>query len=255
MSFSGHVGSGLDGFALQGANLIDGFRRLGYATIGSGAVDWFDPSTQTGAVLGQPFEQFYFPGNTWSLGQQLTWIDQQLQKLEDDHPRFVFLNVGETHVPYWHEGAPWSQRPSPCRAFGGDQCDAEESAKRQLACLTWVDAQGNDLGPTIEGDDVKNFKISVSLDAPGMANMTIRNATVAMVYSGVDAGDSSSFMVGVNSTVDTRAVDEDPSATETGWAYVVGDDGNQGSHVGQTVGSISPSTASSATQYLSLIHI
>ncbi|RPG77068.1 MAG: hypothetical protein CBE08_000895 [Euryarchaeota archaeon TMED248] len=115
--------------------------------------------------------------------------------------------------------------------------------------LTWVDAQGNDLGPTIEGDDVKNFKISVSLDAPGMANMTIRNATVAMVYSGVDAGDSSSFMVGVNSTVDTRAVDEDPSATETGWAYVVGDDGNQGSHVGQTVGSISPSTASSATQY------
>ena len=29
--------------------------------------------------------------------------------------------------------------------------------------------------------------------------------------------------------------------TETGWAYVVGDDGNQGSHVGQTVGQITPS--------------
>ena len=147
MSFSGHVGSGVDGFSLQGANLIDGFRRLGYATIGSGAVDWFDPSTETGAVLGQPFEHFYFPGNTWSLGPQLMWIDQQLQKLDDDHPRFVFLNVGETHVPYWHEGAPWSQRPSPCRAFGGEQCDARESAKRQLACLTWVDAQ---LAPLIE---------------------------------------------------------------------------------------------------------
>ena len=38
LSFSGHAGTGVDGFALQGANLIDGFRRLGYATIGSGAV-------------------------------------------------------------------------------------------------------------------------------------------------------------------------------------------------------------------------
>lgn len=147
MSFSGHAGTGVDGFALQGANLIDGFRRLGYATIGSGAVDWFDPSTETGAVLGQPFEHFYFPGNTWSLGQQLTWIDQQLQQLVDDQPRFVFLNVGETHVPYWYEGAPWPQRPSPCRAFGGDQCDAEESARRQLACLAWADSQ---LAPLIE---------------------------------------------------------------------------------------------------------
>ena len=115
--------------------------------------------------------------------------------------------------------------------------------------LTWTDSQGNDLGPTTEGDEVKYFKISVSLEAPGIANMTVRNATVAMSYSGVDAGDSASFMVGVNSTVDTRSVDENPSATETGWAYVVGDDGNQGSHVGQTVGQITPSTSSSTTEY------
>ena len=44
--------------------------------------------------LGQPFEHFYFPGNTWSLGQQLTWIDEHLQNLDVDQPRFVFLNVG-----------------------------------------------------------------------------------------------------------------------------------------------------------------
>ena len=147
MSFSGHVGSEIDGYALQGANLIDGFRRLGYTTIGSGAVDWFDPSTETGAVLGDPFDHFYFSGNTWSIGAQLAWINQQLQILEDGQPCFVFLNVGETHVPYWHEGAPWPQRPSPCRAFGGDQCDAKESAKRQLACLAWVDLQ---LAPLIQ---------------------------------------------------------------------------------------------------------
>ncbi len=115
--------------------------------------------------------------------------------------------------------------------------------------LAWVDSAGNELGSTVEGDDVKNFKISISLEAPGMSNLTVRNATVAMTYTGVDAGDASSFMVGVNSSVDTYSVDEDPSATVTGWAYVVGDDGNQGSHVGQMVGSITPSTSSSNNQY------
>ena len=34
-----------------GANIIDGFRESGYMTVGTGSVDWFDPSTDTGAVL------------------------------------------------------------------------------------------------------------------------------------------------------------------------------------------------------------
>ena len=37
--------------------------------------------------------------------------------------------------------------------------------------------------------------------------------------------------------------------TETGWAYVVGDNGNQGSHVGQTVGQVTPSSSSSTTKF------
>ena len=32
-------------------------------------------------------------------------------------PLFVFLNVGETHVPYWHEDANWEQWPNPCIPF------------------------------------------------------------------------------------------------------------------------------------------
>ena len=64
MAFAGHVGSEEGGFQLQGANVIEGFRRKGYRTIGSGAVDWFDPSSCTGAVLGAPFERFHFDGNT-----------------------------------------------------------------------------------------------------------------------------------------------------------------------------------------------
>ncbi len=141
MAYAGSSGQDDDGFQLQGANIIQGFRKLGYKTIGSGAVDWFDPSTQTGEVLGAPFENFHFAGNTWSLGNQLNWIEDQLKQTPNDQPVFVFLNIGETHVPYWHEGASWDCWPSPCVPFGGKECSAEASRVRQQACLEWVDKQ------------------------------------------------------------------------------------------------------------------
>ena len=142
MAFSGHRGrDGQESFRLEGENIIDGFRRNGYFTVGTGAVDWFDSSTPTGAVLGAPFQHFYFSGNTWSLASQLAWIDARLAEAPPDKPRFVFLNVGETHVPYWFEGAPWLRWPSPCVPFGGTACSAKESSRRQQACLAWVDQQ------------------------------------------------------------------------------------------------------------------
>lgn len=54
-------------------------------------------------------------------------------------PSFVFVNVGETHVPYWHPGATWSPRDNPCVPFG-ERNDAETCRVRQSACLAWVDA-------------------------------------------------------------------------------------------------------------------
>lgn len=141
MTYAGHPGVDAEGFRLDGANVIDGFRRQGYHTIGSGAVEWFNPTTETGAVLGEPFEHFHFAGNTWSLPDQLAWLDEQMAEAPAGQPLFVFLNVGETHVPYWHQGAHWPCRPSPCVPFGGVQCDAAESARRQRACLEWVDGR------------------------------------------------------------------------------------------------------------------
>ena len=142
MAFSGHVGHvGEQGFLLEGANIIEGFRRKGYCTIGTGAVDWFNTTSETGAVLAQPFDDFYFAGNTWSLGRQLHWIEQRLAQLPESKSTFVFLNVGETHVPYWHEGADWERWPSPCVPFGPEGCSVSESARRQRACLEWVDEQ------------------------------------------------------------------------------------------------------------------
>lgn len=148
MAFAGHAGSdGEQSFQLEGANVIEGFRRQGYRTIGSGAVDWFNTASSTGAVLAAPFERFYFAGNTWSLAEQLMWIEDELSSIPTEQPVFVFLNVGETHVPYWHQGASWERWPSPCVPFGGANCSAAESRRRQLACLEWVDGQ---LGPLLE---------------------------------------------------------------------------------------------------------
>ena len=142
MTFSGHAGrNGVDGFRLEGPNIVEGFRRLGYRTIGSGAVDWFNTTSETGAVLAAPFEHFQFAGNTWSLTDQLAWIESELQNTPSSQPVFLFLNVGETHVPYWHEGASWDRWPSPCLPFGGSDCSASESRSRQLACLEWVDSK------------------------------------------------------------------------------------------------------------------
>ena len=147
MAFAGSSGRDEEGFRLEGANIVEGFRRQGYFTVGTGSVDWFNPASETGAVLGTPFERFYFAGNTWSLADQLAWIDTQSKDAAEDQPVFCFLNVGETHVPYWHEGADWDRWPSPCFPFGGDQCSALKSAHRQRACLAWVDQQ---LGPLLQ---------------------------------------------------------------------------------------------------------
>lgn len=135
-----------DAFTLQGASIVEGFARQGYCTIGSGAVGWFDTDTDTGRLLTHAFDQFHFSGAPWHLRQQLAWIDQQLAATPSEQPCFVFLNVGETHVPYWHEGAPWPQGPSPCLPFGGDaalgeRCSRRRSRRQQRLCLEWVDAE------------------------------------------------------------------------------------------------------------------
>ena len=138
----GGFSGGDDAFVLQGSNIIEGFRRLGYLTVGSGAVAWFNPATPTGRLLGEPFDHFLYAGNVWSLQRQLTWIQTTLNEYwQVDQPVFLFLNVGETHVPYWHEGAEWPREPSPCIPFGGEACSRRDSRRRQRRCLEWVDAE------------------------------------------------------------------------------------------------------------------
>ena len=139
MSQGGIAGKSEEYFLLHGRNIVDGFARKGYRTLGTGAVGWFNPDTETAANLISDFQKFYYPGDTWSLRKQLSWLETELAG-EEVSPVFVFLNVGETHVPYYFEGASWSPDDNPCIPFAQDN-DAREARHRQVLALEWVDEQ------------------------------------------------------------------------------------------------------------------
>ena len=132
----GFPGKGSEFMTLEGPNIVQGLRRRGYHTIGSGAVGWFNPETETGRHLTQDFDRFFFAGDSCSLDAQIDWIARELPPHEQ--PCFVFLNIGETHVPYYHKGAPWDPAYNPCVPFS-DSNDAQECRRRQTACLEYVD--------------------------------------------------------------------------------------------------------------------
>ena len=145
LSGAAFPGKGGEGFTLGGRNIVEGFKRLGHAALGTGAVAWFDPATPAAQLLISEFDEFFYPGNSWSLARQLAWIDEQLAQL-GGKPVFLFLNVGETHVPYYHEGAAWAPEDNPCVPFQTVDRSAD-CRLRQRACLEFVDQA---LAPLLE---------------------------------------------------------------------------------------------------------
>jgi hypothetical protein len=131
---------------LSGRNVIDGFRRLGYLTVGTGAAGWFNPALLTSRPLVRPFDKFFYGGDTYYLRKQIDFVMRTIR--DETGPLFVFMNIGETHVPYWHEGAPWPLDDGPCKAFRQD--DGNDPAlcrERQRACVEWIDSQ---LAPVLD---------------------------------------------------------------------------------------------------------
>ena len=145
-------GTGLTPFAyLRGRNIIEGLRRLGYLTVGVGAVRWFNPRTLTSRTLVTPFDEYFYPGNQYSLRKQLSFVGKAVERV--DRPLFLFMNIGETHIPYWHEGAHWSVNDNPLRELADDN-DADECRRRQKECLEWVDAELHDVLDLFDGANV-----------------------------------------------------------------------------------------------------
>ena len=135
---------------LSGRNIVDGFRRLGYLTIGTGAAGWFNPALMTSRPLIRPFDRYLFAGETYHIDRQIDFVMKETSGVSQ--PMFVFMNIGETHVPYWHQGASWELDDGPCRAFAEGN-DPDLCRERQRACLEFVDAQ---LAPVLDRFDGAN---------------------------------------------------------------------------------------------------
>lgn len=130
---TGWPGRGSESYALEGSNIIEGFRKLRFSTIGSGAVGWFDPQTQTGQHLTGSFEEFFY---CQDAVDQIGWTRGRLKNCLSTGQRnvFVFLNLGETHVPYHYRGAPWSSDDNPCIPFQKVDRSAECRERQRLCC-------------------------------------------------------------------------------------------------------------------------
>ena len=70
MAFAGHAGNdGEQSFRLGGANIVEGLRRTGLSHSGQWSCGLVQHRHRDRIVLAQPFDQFQFAGNTWSLAK------------------------------------------------------------------------------------------------------------------------------------------------------------------------------------------
>lgn len=101
------------GILLDGRNILEGYRKLGFLTIGTGGVRWFANKTLTSL-----FDKFFYFGddtknvflersfNSFSLNH----LPELIAETKKSKNFFFFINAAETHVPYdFGEGA-YSQR-------------------------------------------------------------------------------------------------------------------------------------------------
>jgi hypothetical protein len=86
-------------------NIIKGFEKLGYRTIGLGGVSWFNNKFEPSKIWRKYyFQEFYWnekfsENNFKSIDHQIA----QLKKLnlpEEKRPTFLFINISMTHKPY-----------------------------------------------------------------------------------------------------------------------------------------------------------
>ncbi len=119
-------------YTLEGSNIIEGFRRIGYRTIGTGAVNWFNPELPAARCLTEHFEELKFFGHTVAE-EQIAWSIERVRAAQcDGVPYFLFLNFGETHHPFRYKGCAWGRESNP---YG----DARKCKARQRACIEFID--------------------------------------------------------------------------------------------------------------------
>lgn len=123
-------------YTLDGKNIIDGFRKRGYKTIGTGSVNWFNPRLKGAKYLINEFEYYRYFGNSndfenCNAEDQLSWSIEEIRKSKNK-PYFTFINLGETHNKFIYKGCGWEKDDSP---YG----NKELSIKKQKLCLEYLD--------------------------------------------------------------------------------------------------------------------
>jgi len=128
------------------SSVVSGFRERGYFTVGVAAMDWF----RDAAVLRDGFERFTVTGT--SARQQNDLLIKQVGREAAQRPCFAFINYGETHSPFRHEGmaaddSDVDTRFSLGRLFNQrgvlQEAGAFDAAAfaRQVACAHYLDAR------------------------------------------------------------------------------------------------------------------
>ncbi|HEY8503748.1 MAG TPA: sulfatase-like hydrolase/transferase [Gemmataceae bacterium] len=137
-------------FPKETRSIADGLRARGYLTAGSAALDWF----RDAPVLREGFEHFSVPGTMARL--QNEELIRLVEREARDRPCFVFVNYGETHSPFRHEGMPKTGSGVDERfrrrhlynqagVFQEKWTFDEEAFRRQVACAEYLDARTGEL--------------------------------------------------------------------------------------------------------------
>lgn len=90
-------------------NIIKGFEKIGYRTIGIGGVQWFNDKFITSKIWGRDyFKEFYWKksfseDNIECFNNQIKLI-KKLDIRNEKSPVFLFLNIANTHKPYMNFG-------------------------------------------------------------------------------------------------------------------------------------------------------
>jgi membrane-anchored protein YejM (alkaline phosphatase superfamily) len=131
-------------------NIVAGLQNLGYFTVGVAAMDWF----RDAAELRAGFREFRVTGT--GARRQNAVLSELIARQPARRPCFAFVNYGETHSPFRHEGmdAPDEEvdtRFSLSRLLNQPGLQSESwtfdraAYTRQVACASYLDARTGEL--------------------------------------------------------------------------------------------------------------
>lgn len=89
---------------LDGADVVEGHRRLGYRTVCIGGVGFFNPATPLGSVFPKMFEEScwrpeFSVSEVHSTRAQVQEACERIAAVPLEQPLFLFVNLSATHPP------------------------------------------------------------------------------------------------------------------------------------------------------------